>query len=165
MAITGDTDDDDMRGSKMSIKTFETADSVQSLQDSIISLYDDTPYGKHRWSISQASFLTAHESQDTQNAVTEFVEDYLKRAPIHPNKMKDVQEESSDGLTEISKASEFPFSRYRSRYYHSLDLSLFFFFLGTLHLLKPCVVSQGRIQSVLSLGTHEMHDLKRSWEC
>lgn len=110
MAIREDVDDDE-RGSVMSIKTFGTADSVRSFRDSIISLYDGTPYEKDTWSTSQTSFLTAHESQNTHTIVSELVESYLSGAPILRHDMKDAQEESTDSLTAIRKASEHSFSR------------------------------------------------------
>lgn len=111
MAIAGDVDDDDEKGSEMSIKTFETADSVRSVRDSIISLYDGTPYERHIGSTSQASFLTAHESPNTHTIVSELVEDYLSGASSLPHGVEDIQKENMDNLTAVSKASEHPLSR------------------------------------------------------
>ena len=105
-AIRDDADDDE-RGSEMSIKTFETADSVRSFRDSIISLYDGTPYERDTWSTSQTSFLTAHESQNAHLIVSELVETYLGEAPMVPHEMRNIQEETMDGLTAISKSSKY----------------------------------------------------------
>ena len=110
MAIR-DHDNEDERGSEVSIKTFETADSVRSFRDSIISLYDGTPYERDTWSTSQISFLTAHESQNTHNIVSEIVETYLNQAPTISHDLSGVQEESMDSLTAIIKASKHPFSK------------------------------------------------------
>lgn len=110
MAIAGDVDDDE-RASEMSIKTFETADSVRSFRDSIISLYDGTPYERDIGSTSQASFLTAHESQNTHTIVSELVEDYLSGASGLLHDVEDIQEENMDNLTAVSKAGEYPLSR------------------------------------------------------
>lgn len=101
----------DERGSEISIKTFETADSVRSFRDSIISLYDGTPYENDTWSTSQTSFLTAHESQHTHTIVSELVETYLNEAPMVSHETRVVEEESIDSLTAISNASKHTSSR------------------------------------------------------
>lgn len=110
MVIRDDADDDE-RGSEMSIMTFETADSVRSFRDSIISLYDGTPYERDTWSASQTSFLTAHESQNAHLIVSELVETYLSEAPMVPHEMRTIQEEPMDSLTAISQSSEYTVSR------------------------------------------------------
>jgi hypothetical protein len=106
MAITGGASDDE-KGSEASIKTFETADSVRSLRESIISLYDRTPYDRNTWSTSQESFLTAQETQNNHTVVSELVEDYLSGLPIPSDDMKYVHEDSMDNPTVVSKASEY----------------------------------------------------------
>lgn len=110
MGIRDDAADDE-RGSEISIKTFETADSIRSFRDSILSLYDGTPYERETWSTSKTSFLTAHESQNTHIIVSELVETYLSEAPMISHETNGVQEESMDSLTAISKASKHPFFR------------------------------------------------------
>lgn len=110
MAIRDDLNDDE-RDSEMSIKTFETADSVRSFRNSIISLYDGTPYQRDAWSTSQTSFLTAHESQNTHIIVSELVENYISGASMISHDMEDDHEEGMGSLTDINKASKPPFSR------------------------------------------------------
>ena len=65
-----------------SLKTFETAQSIQSTRDSIMSLYDDTPYSRRFYSASNASFITAYRIQESDSlTVSNIVEDYLN-SPI-----------------------------------------------------------------------------------
>lgn len=137
MAIMGDANGD-LKGSEMSTKTFETADSVRSFRDSIISLYDRTPYGWDMWSNSQTSFLTAQESQDIQMTVTETVEDYLNGAPIHTKEIEGVQDEGPDSLTAVNIAGASPISY---------------------------SVSQDRFQSVLCLGMFWTNDPDQQGQC
>lgn len=108
MAITGGTDDDET-SSEASIKTFETADSVRSLRESIVTLYDRTPYDKNIWATSQASFLTAHETQNNHTVISELVEEYLSGAHIPSHDMNYIQEDGMDNPAVVSKASEHPF--------------------------------------------------------
>lgn len=110
MAFRDDADDDE-RGSETSIKTFETADSVRSFRDSIINLYDGTPYKRDTWSTSRTSFLTANESQHTHIIVSELVETYLSETPKVSHEIGDGQEENTDSLMAISKASKYRVSR------------------------------------------------------
>lgn len=76
MAIGPEYDDDELSPAA-SIKSFETSNTVRTTRDSILSLYEHTPYAKKLWSTSESSFTTAQEAQDSDTKVSEIVEDYL----------------------------------------------------------------------------------------
>lgn len=75
-ALNMDNADESSPGA--SLKTFETAQSTRSIRDSIMSLYDDTPYSRRFHSTSNASFITAYRIQESDSStVSNIVEDYL----------------------------------------------------------------------------------------
>ncbi|MCJ1266997.1 hypothetical protein MMC22_006882 [Lobaria immixta] len=76
MAISPEYDDDELSPA-VSIKSFETSNTVRTTRDSILSLYEHTPYAKKLWSTSESSFTTAQEAQDSDTKVSGIVEDYL----------------------------------------------------------------------------------------
>lgn len=76
MAISPEYGDDELSPA-VSIKSFETSNTVRTTRDSILSLYERTPYAKKLWSTSESSFTTAQEAQDSDTKVSGIVEDYL----------------------------------------------------------------------------------------
>lgn len=65
---------DDAMGPAASVKSFDTFNTAQTTRDSILGLYENTPYANNLWSTSESSFTTAEESKAI---ALEIVEDYL----------------------------------------------------------------------------------------
>lgn len=83
MAQSPEYNDDELSHAT-SIKSFDTSNTVRTTRDSILGLYEHTPYAKHLWSTSESSFTTAHEVQDSHAKVSEMVEDYLGQLSFVP---------------------------------------------------------------------------------
>lgn len=93
-ALNMDNADESSPGA--SIKTFETAQSTRSTRDSIMSLYDDTPYSRKFYSASNASFITAYRIQESDSStVSNIVEDYLN-SPIPISVRDEVVEQQTE---------------------------------------------------------------------
>lgn len=83
-------------GPEASIATFETANTTRSTRDSILSLYDDTPYSAKLGSVSNLGIITAHGVEENDaSTISNIVEDYLNKPT--PRLTKDeLSEEQTD---------------------------------------------------------------------
>lgn len=86
---------EDEEGTGASIMTFETAHSTRSTRDSILGVYDQSPY-RELWSSSDTSSVTAYEKYDGESRVSDLVEDYLSQASVSPRRGAITNENNED---------------------------------------------------------------------
>lgn len=87
----------DESGPEASIKTFETAGSIRTIRDSILDLYDDTPYSRRPFSASSESFVTAYQIQESDSStVSNIVEDYLNSLNLLSARDEAVERQTED---------------------------------------------------------------------
>lgn len=84
MSLSSEYNDDELSHAA-SIKSFDTSNTARTTRDSILGLYERTPYARALWSTSEASFTTAQEVQDSHAKASEIVEDYLDQLSFLPD--------------------------------------------------------------------------------
>ncbi|MCJ1461612.1 hypothetical protein MMC07_000209 [Pseudocyphellaria aurata] len=100
-ALSVDYNDDAMDPAA-SVKSFDSFNTAQTTRESILSLYESTPYANNLWSTSESIVSTTDEAEDSQAKALKIVEDYLDQLDDPRNEMS----QKHDDVLERSRLEE-----------------------------------------------------------